>query len=138
MEICIELDANIPPGHADRQRALAALDGGSIVAHPPGNLTQTVGDFPEAALIVQGLGEDFRFTQVIVYPPDFSEWIEHTAQVEAEVNGLLTGEPALGEMRQGFHRLLKAGDSLPVRGTHARLGSGLLAVCRGLVPHLPP
>jgi hypothetical protein len=62
MEICIELQANIPPGYADRQRALSAGEGGFILPHPPGNLAHAVGDLPETPLIVQGLGQDFRFT----------------------------------------------------------------------------
>jgi hypothetical protein len=79
-------------------------------------------------LIVQGLGKDFRFTQVIVYPADFSEWIEHRAQVKVEIDSLLMDGPILGEVREGFHRLLKACDGFPVCGTRARFGSGLSAI----------
>ena len=69
---------------------------------------------------------------------EWPELQERHTQGEPEIDGLLQGVSALGEMRQGLQRLLEARYGLLVGGTPTSPGSSLTGVNEGLVPHLSP
>ena len=63
-------------------------------------------------------------------------WQEGAAEVEAQINGLLTRVTALRQMLEGTQRLLKADHGLLIGGLFHGVGASLPEVHEGFVPHL--
>jgi hypothetical protein len=71
------------------------------MALTPQTHRQIAGEMCKPALITEGLGERFRLAQVVEEPPILVEGMQRIAQIEAEIDGLLTRGATVGEMLEG-------------------------------------
>ena len=105
-----------------------------MIAHDEEMCAHVGGDLPQPRLIVEGLGEAFSLAQGVEDAPKFSEWCEGIAQVEVQIDGLLTRLMPLWQVLQRSQGLLKAEHRLAVGRACYRLGTGLPEIGHGFVP----
>ena len=132
------VEVNSATGRGQGEGALARRNGTLVVTHRRERIAQIVRDQAEPMGIAQRLGEGLGGTDVVEHARVFPEWQQRTAQVEADIDGLLVPGAALRELLQGHQRLLEGGHRLAVGRARHRPGPRLPAVGHGLVPHLAP
>src|SRR5216110_1632182 len=105
-----------------------------MVAHQNVELAEIGGHLPEPALVTQRLRETLGPEEVVEEPRELAERNERTAQMEAEIDGLLGPHGALGEMPQRGERLLEERRRFSVGRAVDRLGTGLPQILDRLLP----
>ena len=121
-----DLQGEISERLSDGESVLAALDGAVVVPYLPEIVAHIGGDPPQPRLVVEGLGEGFRLTEVVEHLPEFSELPERIPQVEPEVDRLLHRDAALREMRKGC----KACSKHATASRRAERANALAPACR--------
>src|SRR5262245_23675536 len=85
-------------------------------------------------LVADPFGENFGRAKVVEDSPVLSEWVERIAQIHPEIDTLLNRFATVGQMREGFERLLESHDCHSVSRAGGSFLAGLTAVAGGLVP----
>jgi hypothetical protein len=109
-----EAAADIAADSRQGQRALARCDGALVVTQIEEILGYRGGEPPRSMGIVQGRGQGDGLAQEIQDPSAIAEYRERAAQVEPQINGLLAGVTTLGEVLEGFQRLLEGRQRLTI------------------------
>jgi hypothetical protein len=108
------LEEDIPEVGSNRKGMLAHLDASVIVARQPEIAGHVVGDRPQSTLIAKGFGEGFGLAQAFECLPEFAERLQRRAQLDSEIDRLLTCLARFWELLQGQERLLQVRHRLTV------------------------
>src|SRR5262249_40940737 len=114
---------------------LASHNGAVVLAYDREGDAQVAGNPSESLIIPQPLGERLGSVQVVENAGVCIERQQDIPQVATQIDGLLDGVTALGELRQGGQRLLERPCSLAIGRPCYGLLPRLPMVSQGLVPH---
>ena len=114
LDVRFDLERVIAEGDGQRERPLARPQRPLIVAQNPEPIGHLAGDVRQPALVTPVLRQGFGFAQGRQHPSPVPQTPERKVQGQAQIDGLFTHGPTLGQMLQRPQRLLKGDHGLTV------------------------